>query len=149
MGLDPDEIVAMFQTLDLNGDGSISYEELVEAFADISTRQIVQRINKIVYAQNYDKEFFFNRYAVEDYNHNKLRKHEFIKMVKDIYSKVNKIELENVYKHFDRGQKNYISKDEFLEAFSTMVVQKQFNLNIEDIIKPLQTKTKKFNVNLN
>ena len=99
-------------------------------------------------ASKIDPEFYFNRYANEDGSSARMSQIEFRRMVKELYSKVTNLELSHVYKHFDRGSKGFISKEDFLTAFTTEVRQKTFSLGIEDIVKPLATKARKFNVNL-
>mmetsp|Transcript_74363 Transcript_74363/g.103331 ORF Transcript_74363/g.103331 Transcript_74363/m.103331 type:complete len:89 (-) Transcript_74363:506-772(-) len=54
----------------------------------------------------------------------------------------------HLFRHFDRGHKNYITKDDFLAAFESEVTEDAFKIGIEDIIKPLATLTKIHNVNL-
>lgn len=53
----------------------------------------------------------------------------------------------HLFRHFDRGHKSYITKDDFLGAFSTEVTEDAFKIGIEDIIKPLATMIKIHNVN--
>ena len=119
MRLDNEEINAVFNTLDLNGDRSVDYRELVETFATINTEQIIKRIQKVVVSSKMDPEFYFSRYSGTEGSSNKLSKNEFKRMVKELYSKVTTYEFDHVYKHFDRGNKGYISKDDFLSAFTT------------------------------
>ena len=77
-----------------------------------------------------------------------MSKAEFSRMIRELYSKVTSPELAAVHKHFDRGSKGYILKEDFLSAFKRPVAQQTFNLGIEDIVKPLATKARKFGVNL-
>ena len=56
--------------------------------------------------------------------------------------------MTHVFKHFDKSNKGYIRKEEFLAAFDRAVVQQGFNLSIEDIIKPLATKARKHGIDL-
>lgn len=52
-------------------------------------------------------------------------------------------------RHFDRGNKGQVTKMDFLHVLqSEYIEQKVFNLSIEDVIKPLATKARKFNANL-
>lgn len=66
-----------------------------------------------------DPEFYFKRYASEDGAQNKLSHNEFKHMLKSLYSNVSNLELSHVFKHFDRGNKGYITKEDFLTAFNT------------------------------
>jgi Ca2+-binding EF-hand superfamily protein len=73
-------------------------------------------------------------------------------MVRGLYEKVTKPEIVQIFQQFDKGRKGYVTKSEFLQTFQSEVRETStatyFNLNIEDIIKPLATKVKKFNVNI-
>ena len=60
-----------------------------------------------------------------------------------------KREIYHLVKHFDRGNKGQVTKTDFLHVISSdFVEQKTFNLSIEDVIKPLATKAKRFGQNL-
>lgn len=51
-------------------------------------------------------------------------------------------------KHFDRGNKGSVTKNDFLHVISSeFIEQKTFSLSIEDVIKPLATKARKLNAN--
>ena len=53
-----------------------------------------------------------------------------------------------MHKHFDRGNKGNVTKTDFLHVISSdFIEQKTFNLSIEDVIKPLASKARKFNLN--
>lgn len=51
-----------------------------------------------------------------------------------------------MYKHFDKVGKHYISTTDFLSAFTTEIRDQVFQVQIEDIIKPLKTKMRIFGV---
>jgi Ca2+-binding EF-hand superfamily protein len=53
-----------------------------------------------------------------------------------------------MFRHFDRGNKEYITRQDFVAAFSTDIKEQTFQIQIEDIIKPLTTKLNKFKVNI-
>jgi Ca2+-binding EF-hand superfamily protein len=44
MRMDDDEINALFRHFDINNDGSISYNELVDMFAGLNTAQIIKKM---------------------------------------------------------------------------------------------------------
>ena len=51
--------------------------------------------------------------------------------------------------HFDRGNKGCVTKVDFLHIInSDFIEQKTFSLSIEDVIKPLASKARAYNVNL-
>lgn len=73
-------------------------------------------------------------------------------MVKSLYEKVTPPEIVHIFRHFDKGNKGYVSKNDFMVTFSGDIRETQssggFQLGIEDIIKPLQTRTRRANVNV-
>jgi len=74
-------------------------------------------------------------------------------MVRSLYEKVTAPEIAHIFKHFDKGNKGYVSKNDFLTTFNSEIretqTQQGFQLGIEDIIKPLATRIRKYNVNVN
>jgi Ca2+-binding EF-hand superfamily protein len=44
MRMDDDEINTLFRHFDLNNDGGISYNELVDMFAGLNTAQIIKKM---------------------------------------------------------------------------------------------------------
>ena len=117
MHLDEEEVVAIFRSLDLNSDGAVTYAELVEAFSTINTEQIINRISNLLTSSKIHEEFYFDKYAGADGTKEKMTQTEFTKMLKELYPKVTNLELDHVFKHFDRGGKRYILKEDFLSAF--------------------------------
>lgn len=72
-------------------------------------------------------------------------------MVRSLYEKVTAPEITYIFKHFDKGNKGYVSKNDFLTTFSSEIRETStsgFHLSIEDIIKPLATRCHKYNVNI-
>ena len=148
MRLDDAEIGAIFASLDKNADASVSYGELVEQFAAVNTQQIIGRVRKVLIDSKSDPEVFFRRYSSEDGAANRLTLNELKRMVREIQPKATNLELSYVYKHFDRGNKGYISKEDFMTAFNATVLQKTFALTIGDLMKPLQSEARRHNRNL-
>jgi hypothetical protein len=69
--------------------------------------------------------------------------------VKAFIDKAAEYEIDSLFRHFfDKDQKTYITRQDFIEAFGREVKEQVFKVGIEDIIKPLATKINKFNVNI-
>lgn len=68
-------------------------------------------------------------------------------MVKNFFSKIADYEISHLYEHFDRNRSGFITKAEFRRAFEDEVREKAFTVGIEDVIKPMATKLRKFNIN--
>jgi len=74
---------------------------------------------------------------------------EFRSLLLYIQPQLIKREIYHLQKHFDRGNKGSVTKKDFLHVLqSEYIEQKVFNLSIEDVVKPLATKARKFNANL-
>ena len=66
MHLEIDEISALFKSMDINGNGSINYTELVEMFASINTAQIIRKMQRVIQESGSTPEFYFNHSCFED-----------------------------------------------------------------------------------
>ena len=146
MPLAEEEIVAIFKSMDKDNSNTISYAELCEQFAQINTQQILNKLKKLFTAGNINPEYHFNKYSAQDGSRTSMSKSEFERMIKEVNNEVTALETTHVFKHFDTAGKGYIRLEEFTKAFDKKVVKQGFNLSIEDIIKPLATKAKKFNI---
>ena len=147
--LDEDEVQAIFRKLDLNGSGSIDFDEFVSEFAAINTEKIIKKIKNILFRGKIDPEYIFNKHCLADRTNQKLQHSEFKNLLKEIEPQLIKREVSHCIKHFDRGNKGQVTKTDFLHVISSdFIEQKTFNLSIEDVIKPLATKARKFNANI-
>jgi len=72
MRLDDEEANALFRHLDLNHDGSISYNELVEMFSNINTTQIIKKMQKVILGSKVEPEFYFTKSCLSDTSKQKL-----------------------------------------------------------------------------
>lgn len=150
MQLDDEEIGAIFRSLDMNSDGAVGYAELVEQFAAINTQQLIRKMQRVIAGSKVEPEFFFARHCLSDGTKTKMSRADFDRMVKDLYEKVTKPEITYVFRHFDKGQKGYVTKGDFLAAFHAEVreTHQGFQVGVEDIIKPLATKVRKLKVDV-
>lgn len=114
MRLDDEEANALFRHLDLNNDGSISYNELVEMFSNINTTQIIKKMQKVILGSKVEPEFYFTKSCLSDTSKQKLNQGDFVKMVRGLYEKVTLPEIDQIFRHFDKGRKGYVTKAEFL-----------------------------------
>ena len=122
---------------------------MFEEFSEIYTDQLKRRIERIIKNSKIDPEFYFNKFSADKGQRDQLSKEEFDRLVRSLYEKVTNAEVYLLFKHFDRGLKGFITKQEFVQQISQEVVKQALQLSIEDVIKPLATRVKKFNVNLN
>jgi Ca2+-binding EF-hand superfamily protein len=152
-GLDEEEMNVLFRSMDRNSDRSIAYGELVEMFSEINTKQIIKKMQGIVTKSKLSAETFFNNECREDSTKQKMSLNDFNRLIKSLYERVSPAELVYVQRHFDRGNKGYVSKQEFLSILNQDVTMQNvgsggFQLDIEDIIKPLATRCRNFNYNV-
>ena len=61
--IDEDETTAFFRKIDINGSGSIDFDEFVNEFAEINTEKIIGKIKRIFVAAKTDPEYYFNKYC--------------------------------------------------------------------------------------
>ena len=126
--LDDEEILSFFKSLDVNGSGQITYDELIARFSALNNKQLLTRISKFVMSGNANPNFAFERYS-SDHRRGHMTQDEFKKMVKEFFKKgVSNAEIQNMYRHFDRGAKGYITRDEFTSAFTTEPQEQVFKI---------------------
>ena len=121
-GLDEEEMNVLFRSMDRNNDRSIAYGELVEMFSEINTKQIIKKMQSIVTKSKLGAETFFNNECREDSTKQKMSSNDFNRLIKSLYERVSPAELVYVFRHFDRGNKGYVSKQEFLSILNQDVM---------------------------
>jgi Ca2+-binding EF-hand superfamily protein len=141
--LDDEEIMALFKSIDVNNDQAITYDELIEKFSYFNTQQLLKRISVFIMSGKSNADFIFDKYA-KDSARGRMALADFGLMVKDFVKRITQAEILQMFKHFDRGGKSYVTRQDFTTAFSTEVKDAGFSITIEDIIKPLATKLKRF-----
>mmetsp|Transcript_20144 Transcript_20144/g.14864 ORF Transcript_20144/g.14864 Transcript_20144/m.14864 type:complete len:171 (+) Transcript_20144:460-972(+) len=108
---------------------------------------MIKKIKDIMEGSKATAENMFDMYC-QDKKSNKMQIPDFKAFVRFYHEKVEEHELDTFLRHFDPIGKGFITKDDFVQAFGRAVREQVFQISIEDIIKPLQTKIKKFNVNV-
>ena len=147
IALDDDELTAFFRKLDIDGSGSIDFDEFVNEFATLNTEKVIAKIKKILVDSKLDPELFFNKHSKLDKYHQKLTIAEFKNLLKEVQPKLINREIFHLVKHFDRGNKGGVTKQDFFQVISSEFIEhKTFNLSIEDVIKPLASKARRLNV---
>ena len=64
--------------------------------------------------------------------------------MKEVLPQLINREIFHLCRHFDRGNKGAVTKQDFLHVISSdFIEQKTFSLSIEDVIKPLASKARK------
>jgi len=80
--LEEDEANAFFRTIDINGSGTLDFEEFVNEFAAINTEKFITKMKKMFVAAGADPEVFFDRYCVSDRTKQKMTHQEFRNLIK-------------------------------------------------------------------
>lgn len=62
--------------------------------------------------------------------------------------KATTFETQNLFQHFDQKNNEFISKAEFVQAFDRQTSERSFTIGIEDLIKPLATKVKQWDLKI-
>ena len=148
--MDDDEILNIWKKLDRNGDGSITYDELIDEFAALNTELLLKRLRSTMKNSNIDIPHLFRKFCKRDPDCEIMHLPEFDKMTRYLIRvKLIKQEIFHLSSHFDKGNKSYITRDDFRFALKTEYMpQESLRFSIYDIIKPMATKAKKFNANL-
>ena len=76
-GLDTEEIHMLFKKLDVNGDGSVSYDELITEFAVLNLEIILRKLNQSKKAMNITVAQLFERFALTAPGHKYMTYPEF------------------------------------------------------------------------
>jgi len=127
LALDDEEIQSFFRSLDINGNGHISLDELIDRFSSLNNRQLLTRISKFVMSGNGNSNYVFDRHA-SDQRRGHMTQDEFKVMVKEFIKRISNAEILNMYRHFDIGSKGYITRDEFSSAFSSEPQEQVFKI---------------------
>ena len=120
MRLHDEEIQALFRSIDVNGSGSITYNELIQKFSALNNEQIRNRIKKIISSGKSSADFVFDKYS-KDSVKGRMNQGEFSVMIKDLIKRITQQEVLQLWKHFDRGSKGYITRYDFVAAFETEI----------------------------
>jgi Ca2+-binding EF-hand superfamily protein len=80
-----------------------------------------------------------------------MSSHEFTKLVKSLYDRAVAIEIAHIYRHVDKGNKGYVTRQDWVHVISSDIRETSYQswgniLSIEDIVKPLATRIRKQNV---
>ena len=116
--LDEEEIFSLFKSLDVNGSGTITYDELINKFSAFNNQQLLKRISKFIMSGKSNPDFIFDKYS-KDVTRGRMSMGDFAVMVKEFVKGVTQPEILGMFKHFDRGNKGYITRTDFTAAFST------------------------------
>jgi len=124
--LDNDELKSLFRLLDTNNSGSITFAELVEQFAGYNTAHIVKAMQGLLAKSKMDPEQYFKQNCNQDKNKNQMTNHEFTKLVKNLYSKAVAIEIAHIYRHFDKGNKGYVTRQDWLHVIASGISETSY-----------------------
>lgn len=125
MRLDEEEIISLFKSLDVNGNGTINYEELINKFSALNNQQLLKRISKFIMSGKGNPDFIFDKYS-KDVTRGRMSMGDFAVMVKEFVKRVTQQEILSMFKHFDRGSKSYITRPDFTAAFSSDIKEQTF-----------------------
>lgn len=146
LGLDDEEIMALFRKLDKNHSNSISYQEISEMFHEINTQQLIERMQGVLKrSQGMDAESYFNFECKSDPQKKNMSSADFTNLVKSLYPDAKPIDISFAFRYFDGSGKQFISKQDFLRIMNSSYSKAQSSgrdefLTIEDVIKPLKTR---------
>ena len=108
---------------------------------------MIKKIRNIVTGSKINLETIYFDFC-SDKNSKRMVLADFKKFVRKYVEKAEDFEVDSLFRHFTQDQKTFINVDDFKSAFNADVKDQIFKIGIEDIIKPLATKIKVFNVNI-
>lgn len=103
---------------------------------------MLTRIGDIIVRGKSSPDFIFDKHCSDSVK-KRMSEGDFRTMVRTYIKRVSNGEILQMFKHFDRGGKTYITKQDFSAAFQADIKDQTFQVQIEDIIKPLATKVKR------
>ena len=123
--LEEDEMHAFFRGLDKNNSGTIDFGEFVNEFADINTDKFIQKMKKTFNDSKVDPAVIFDKYAVNDSAKKKMNHTEFVNLLKFVVrQQLIPQEIHHLKRAFDRGNKGFVTKEDFLNVVYSDFVEK-------------------------
>lgn len=108
---------------------------------------MIKKIKSIILGAKVNVEILFRDNCTEK-QFQRMSQDDFKKFVRKYIEKASDGEIDSLFRHFSQGIQPYLTLDDFVEAFGREIKEQVFKTGIEDIIKPLATKIKKFGVNI-
>ena len=151
----------LFQHLDKANRGFIDYQAFVTEFPEINSKlksfdfslvsYMIRRIKRIIQGSRVPLENIFLDFCTDKLQ-KRMSQVDFRRFVIKYVDRASDQEVNQLFRHFIGAGSfaEFISTENFTEAFGRDVAEMTSTvaINIEDIIKPLITKIKKFRVNL-
>ena len=118
-------MLAFFRGLDRNNSGAIDFGEFVNEFADINTDKFIQKMKKTFTESKIDPAVIYDKYAVNDPTKKKMNHTEFVNMLKFVVRQsLIPQEIHHLKRAFDRGNKGFVTKEDFLNVVYSDFVEK-------------------------
>lgn len=139
MNLEEDEIMALFKSIDVNNSQSITYNELIEKFDKFNVEMLIKRIKVFIDSGSNNADFIFDKYSNRQsstrgshsdfhasFKDLRMQQADFAAMVKYFIKKISPPEIAQMFKHFDHGNKGFITRQDFTAAFVNDVKDQGF-----------------------
>jgi Ca2+-binding EF-hand superfamily protein len=121
-GLEPEEVACLFDHLDANKDGEISYGEFVQAFSGANADQIVNRMRRVLYGASMSVKQLLSTHCPAG----AIAKPAFRKIVRALIDKLADVEIDSVFKELAKSGAETIAREDFLDLFGRDEQEKQF-----------------------
>ena len=108
---------------------------------------MIKKIKGIILGSKVPVSAIFDKYC-SDKRNRRMSQSDFSRFTRFYHEKVADHEVDSLFRQFDQASKGFITEQEFKLAFESEIREQLFRVNIEDIVKPLATKIKHFNVNV-
>ena len=93
IGLDAEELVALFEHLDKNRDGKIGLADFLETFSAINTQDHIRKIKDAAQAHRDGSDGFFRDHCLEDRSKQSMTKADFIQLARKLFANMSSQEV--------------------------------------------------------
>ena len=109
--------------------------------------QMIKKIKTIIVGAKVNIEMLFKDNC-SDKQQQRMSADDFKRFVRKYIEKAGDNEITSLFRHFTQDMKGYLTLEDFIDSFAREIKEQVFKAGIEDIIKPLSTKIRAFNVNI-
>lgn len=137
--LTEEESRVFFDAVDADKSGELSYNEIINECSKINCAYALKKINDILKAskeQTPDSVFKL----FDSSRNDSIDILEFNDMMNFLYDKINKYEVDCLFRHFDVKGMGHISKEDFKKALITpLSFDNKIETTVNELISPLKT----------
>ncbi len=139
------EVVVIFEWVDQDKNGSLSFEEVVNAFKEVHTGYVLNKLRQAITNGKLTPEKVFATIASDEKE--SLDVIKFDELVRLNFQQLKKYEVDSLFAHFDKKGLGKINVQEFKNGLSDRVqLESKLRFYLNDFLTPLQSLIKKSNI---